>query len=132
MSQQLLRLIGVSALTAATLGSCTGAVLGHYTVRGGLHLAGWEVPDRGVDADVAGTEPPKALVRVAERFEFPTEALPFRPASAETVDPEFAEAGDVAERALFDPADADYGVIETAAWHEAEGDQSELTGAFTD
>lgn len=93
-------------ILAGTLaaGGCAGALLGHFTVTGGLSPeAGWNMPDYGVERELARMPLPTALVRGADTPRFvgyPIEV----PA---LTDPAEADAAARAYDALYDePLDA--------------------------
>jgi len=110
-----LPLIGMILAGSLAGGGCTGALIGHFTVTGGLSPgAGWGVPDHGVDADAAAAPPPVAARHAVETPRF----AGYYPAQAPVVTtPAEAAAAERAFDALYDdpPAEA----FEPAAAPEA-------------
>ena len=110
-----LPLIGMILAGSLAGGGCTGALIGQFTVTGGLSpIAGWDMPDLGVDAEAAAAPPPVAMGRPADRPRF----VGYYPAQAPVVTtPAEAAAAERAFDALYDdpPAEA----FEPAAAPEA-------------
>lgn len=78
MRSRVWRLIGVVVGAAATLGSCVGALVGHYAVSSGLHINGWQVPQHGTETQIAQLPAPMTAVPSAFQADFPDDTPPPR------------------------------------------------------
>lgn len=95
-------LIGVIVAGSLTIGSCAGALAGHYTVTGGLSPgSGWQMPSFGTDEAIAALPPATSTVRQKPEPAF----VGYYPAEASDVpDPAYADAAARDFDALYQPS----------------------------
>lgn len=108
--------LGMITAGALAIGSCTGAVMGHFTVTGGFSpRAGWEVPSFGTDEAVAALPPATASVRTVPK---PSYAGYYPARAADVPDPALADAAARDFDALYDLPAEDDPVPEAAVHRE--------------
>lgn len=105
-------LFGMIAAGTLAAGSCAGAMVGHFTVTGGLHPGGgWDVPSFG--AEEANAELPSAVAR-PRATETPRHVGYYPDQAVDVAVPVVADAAARDYDALFDePAHADASYAQT-------------------
>ncbi len=124
--------VGMIAAGVLATGGCAGAVVGHFTVTGGLTPgAGWQMPSFGTDEAIAALPPAAATVRAIPEPSF----VGYYPAQATDVpDPAMAEAAARDFDALYDEPAFEAAtfaepVLEEATFEAAVRREPEPTGA---